>query len=379
MRRLFLALAFAGFCSAAQAQSTCPAIVYGAILTPGQWNQCFSNKQDTLGYTPVNRAGDAMTGRLVTNASTTSRAGFAISPGIAPIAPVDGDLWTTTGGVFARVNGSTVGPFSATGSTVPSVIQGDLLYGSGASTISTLPKNTSATRYLSNAGTSNNPAWSQVDLATGVTGILPYTNLVAGTQDNVLGYFSSTTVSGAAVPNCATAVTYNTTTHAFGCNSGTGSGTVTSAGLTNTYGLSVSGSPITTAGSVSAGVSLLTLTNSLGADVLLNNITTYFPGPSIVQGTVGTWWVSGRVTLIDTAGGAGFFCKLWDGTTIISSGWISSSAASFATGMNLSGFLTSPAGNITISCRDTASTSGKILFNGTGNSKDSTLSGVRVQ
>ena len=60
--------------------------------------------------------------------------------------------------------------------------QGDILYGTGVNTYSKLSKNTSATRYLSNTGTSNNPAWSQVDLTNGVTGILPTTN--GGTGQN---------------------------------------------------------------------------------------------------------------------------------------------------------------------------------------------------
>lgn len=52
-------------------------------------------------------------------------------------------------------------------------VQGDILYGSAADTLSALPKNTTATRYLANTGTSNNPQWDQVNLTNGVTGILP--------------------------------------------------------------------------------------------------------------------------------------------------------------------------------------------------------------
>lgn len=54
--------------------------------------------------------------------------------------------------------------------------QGDLVYGSAADTLAVLAKNTSSTRYLSNTGTSNNPAWAQIALTTGVSGILPTAN-----------------------------------------------------------------------------------------------------------------------------------------------------------------------------------------------------------
>lgn len=54
--------------------------------------------------------------------------------------------------------------------------QGDILYGTGASTTATLPKDINATRYLSNTGTSNNPAWSLINLVSGVSDILSSTN-----------------------------------------------------------------------------------------------------------------------------------------------------------------------------------------------------------
>lgn len=83
----------------------------------------------------------------------------------------------------------TTGTWSATtiavtkgGTGLTTASQGDLLYGSAANTYSALAKNTTATRYLSNTGTSNNPAWAQVDLSNGVTSNLPVANLNSGTS-----------------------------------------------------------------------------------------------------------------------------------------------------------------------------------------------------
>lgn len=62
------------------------------------------------------------------------------------------------------------------GTGLTSYTQGDILYASGASTVAKLAKDTNATRYLSNTGSSNNPAWAQINLANGVTGTLPAAN-----------------------------------------------------------------------------------------------------------------------------------------------------------------------------------------------------------
>lgn len=120
------------------------------------------------------------------------------------------------------------------------------------------------------------------------------------------------------------------------------------------------------------------ITATLGADVSLNNTANYFDGPSVAQGATGTWFASGTVTVIDTAGAAQVYAKLWDGTTLIASAVMYLAAASAPVSISLSGYLASPAGNLRISCRDPSSTSGAIKFNQSGLSKDSTISAVRV-
>lgn len=123
-------------------------------------------------------------------------------------------------------------------------------------------------------------------------------------------------------------------------------------------------------------VSLATASNVLGADVA-TNASTYADGPSMAQGTSGTWLVSGSVTLGDSAGAATFQIRLWDGTTVIDSGTNSISATTSGNVVSLSGIITSPAANIRISVKGSTAT-GKILFNTSGNSKDSSIFGIRI-
>lgn len=79
---------------------------------------------------------------------------------------------TITSGTW---NGTTISiPYGGTGLTTTT--QGDILYADSANSLTKLPKSASATRYLSNTGSSNNPAWAQVDLTNGVTGDLPVAN-----------------------------------------------------------------------------------------------------------------------------------------------------------------------------------------------------------
>lgn len=62
------------------------------------------------------------------------------------------------------------------GTGLNTVAQGDLLIASASNTLASLPKDTNATRYLSNTGTNNAPAYAQVNLSNGVTGTLPVSN-----------------------------------------------------------------------------------------------------------------------------------------------------------------------------------------------------------
>jgi hypothetical protein len=121
--------------------------------------------------------------------------------------------------------------------------------------------------------------------------------------------------------------------------------------------------------------------NSLAADVVLNNTSLYFDGPSVAQGNNGTWFASGTVTIRD--GDANtvrpFMAKLWDGNTVIDSAYTESYSTSLPRAtISLSGFITTPTGNIRISVRPVSGTNANIMFNSSGLGKDSTITAVRI-
>lgn len=98
--------------------------------------------------------------------------------------------------------------------------QGDIIYASATDTFSRLAKDATATRYLSNTGASNNPAWAQVNLANGVTGTLPTAN--GGTN------LTSFTTNGAVYATSTSALTTGTLPLASG-----GTGQVTAQAAIN--------------------------------------------------------------------------------------------------------------------------------------------------
>ncbi len=117
LRRLLIILIILGvLCPQLGYAQSSPGLIYGQVPTAGQWNSYFAAKQDVLGFTPLNINGGVMTGKLITAGSNTTQAGFNLPPGSAPTTPVNGDLWATSAGVFSQVNGSTIGPFIASGS-----------------------------------------------------------------------------------------------------------------------------------------------------------------------------------------------------------------------------------------------------------------------
>ncbi len=99
------------------------------------------------------------------------------------------------------------------GTGLTSWTQGDLPYYTSSTVLSKLPKNTNATRYLSNQGSSNAPSWNQVNLTDGVTGTLPVGN--GGTGITSLGTGVATWLGTPSSANLISAVTDETGTGAL--------------------------------------------------------------------------------------------------------------------------------------------------------------------
>ncbi len=159
------------------------------VINPGLINQVayYAAAGTTLsGLTGANQAILTTNGTGVPAWSTLAAGQILV--GTTSGAPVATAINSGTNILVANASGSITVSFNGTlpvtsgGTGLATAAQGDLLYGSAANTYSALAKDTNATRYLSNTGTSNNPAWAQVNLANGVTGNLPVTNLNSGTS-----------------------------------------------------------------------------------------------------------------------------------------------------------------------------------------------------
>lgn len=120
------------------------------------------------------------------------------------------------------------------------------------------------------------------------------------------------------------------------------------------------------------------LTNALSADVTLASNGSYYDGPKVSQGTTGTWFVSGHVTVMSPNASENIGVKLWDGTTLIAETNFNVVSANYRTSVALSGFITSPAGDLRISVRNYSAGNGKIIYNDLGGAKDSVITALRV-
>lgn len=104
---------------------------------------------------------------------------------IATVAPAD-----PVGAVLLS-GGASADPTYSDAAYPSSVSQGSIIIATDNDEIGELPKDTNESRYLSNQGVDNEPLWEQIDLATGVEGVLPVENGGSGSP-GVVGAVETT-------------------------------------------------------------------------------------------------------------------------------------------------------------------------------------------
>jgi hypothetical protein len=221
----------------------------------------------------VLKSGDTMTGKLTLPAGTTGSASLNIPHGAAPTTPVNGDLWTTTTSLIGRINGTTR-TFYHNGN-LATVSQAEAEAGTATSTRAwTAQRVNQAIQALAPVQPSDlhNPVTltgqdylsltdqqvtvGQIGLGgTHVTGTLPVSRGGTGTGTapangqlligNGTGYSIAniSAGSGVSITNGAGTISISAT--------GSG-GTVTSVGLSMPSQFTVSGSPVTGSGTLTA-------------------------------------------------------------------------------------------------------------------------------
>jgi hypothetical protein len=312
---------------------------------------------------------------------------FVTSGVIGPGSSTVNDLacWNNTSGTLLKDCGSitTITPggssgmvqYNNAGSFGGFTVSGDgtLNIGTGALTISSIggdAVNLGGTLTTAAAFTQAG-AFATTLTSTGATNVtLPATgtlSTLAGTEA-----LSNKTVNGLTI----TATAGGTLTVANG-KTLTASNTVTLAGTDGSTLNIGTGGTLGTAAYTAASAyvpSNSQLSNSLSGNVLMNNTGTYFTGPTVVQGSVGTWCGSGTVTVGGALAGQRYNARLTDGaTTLASAQTYGTTTGTGITTISLHGCLATPAGNLRIQVNSQDSTSGIIYYNESGNSKDSTL------
>ena len=78
----------------------------------GSWQIYTGTGAKTLALTIDTNQISTFVSYAIMPAATTSIPSIRLPHGTAPSSPTNGDMWTTTAGLYVQINGSTVGPLS---------------------------------------------------------------------------------------------------------------------------------------------------------------------------------------------------------------------------------------------------------------------------
>jgi len=195
---------------------------FGFVPTQGQWQAAWAAKQDFLGGLPCLTIGCTLSGKLTLAASTLGAAGLNCGAGSTPTTPINGDLWCTTSGVFAQINGSTIPLGSGSGFTVPQGGTGQTsftanlpLIGNGAGAIAQGTRSGNTTVFGTISGATANGACVSFDASgnlqnagVGACGGTGGSGTVSSSSANNLAvYTAATTVGGVTTGNNGVLIT----------------------------------------------------------------------------------------------------------------------------------------------------------------------------
>jgi hypothetical protein len=225
------------------------------------------------------KAGTTFTGLVTTLASATGTAGFNIPHGTAPTTPVNGDLWTTTGGLFWRQNGTT---YQAVNLSATQTISGSITFSNANQT---LGNSTAAGTINVGTGATISGSTKAVNIGTaGASGST--TNVIIGSS--VAGAGCNVTVNGVLTTTGSTQ-TINNSTAASTTNIATGA---TTTGLTKAVNIGtagVAGSTTNIAIGSTTGTSTTTLQGStVGSTLAADTNTTGLATTAFVVGQAGS-------------------------------------------------------------------------------------------
>lgn len=221
---------------AALAQSS-PGLINGQVPTAAEWNSFFAAKTDYTGTSPIPSGGGTFTGKVNFFASTTGTAGMNCGVGATPSAPVNGDIWCTSAGMYVQINGGTVGPLGSGGggvlgvtgggTGVATITSGNVVIGQGTGPVTSYPRSGTATTIATASGTltnghcvSINGTGDLVDAGGACTTGGGGGTVSSGTANQLAYYATSGTVvgglatcnsgyygtNGSGVPSCATSL-----------------------------------------------------------------------------------------------------------------------------------------------------------------------------